>query len=86
MIGIATAITLIRLSERTLWHLISDGNMTRAKNNDINDKARIPLATIKSCICVHLEPEDFNLIESANRSCFNLTVQRKARCKPWSIS
>ena len=66
MISIATAITLTGLSERTLWRRISDGTLTRANSNDLNDKARIPLDTIKSYICVPLEPEDFYLIESAN--------------------
>ena len=66
MISIAAAITLTELSKRTLWRRISDGSLIRLDDNAINDKAKISLESIKSYICVHLEPEDFELIERAD--------------------
>jgi hypothetical protein len=68
MINLATAATLTEWSKRTLWRRISDGTLTRTGDDNIfNDKkTKIHLDTIKSYICVPLEPEDFELIESAD--------------------
>jgi len=66
MISIAAAITLTELSKRTLWRRISDGSLIRIDDNTVDDKAKISLDAIKSNICVPLEPEDFDLIESAD--------------------
>ena len=67
MISIATAITLTGWSKRTLWRRISDGTLKREDDKDPEDnKAKIHLGTIKLHICIPLEPEDFDLIESAD--------------------
>ena len=66
MISLAAATTLTGWSKRTLWRRISDGTLTRVDNNELNDKAKIHLDMIKSHICVPLEPEDFDLIETAD--------------------
>lgn len=67
MISIATAITLTGWSKRTLWRRISDGTLTR-ENGTVSEenKAKIHLDTIKLHLCIPLDPEDFDLIESAD--------------------
>ena len=66
MISIGAAITLTELSKRTLWRRISDGSLTRVDDSTINDKVKISLDSIQSHICIPLEPEDVDLIKSAD--------------------
>lgn len=67
MISITTATKLTGWSRRTLWRRISDGTLIREGNSTLEDnKVKIHLGTIKLHICIPLEPDDFDLIESAD--------------------
>ena len=64
-ISLAAAVTLTERSERTLWRWIADGTIMRAPDN-VAGKTLIDLDSIKPYISIPLEPEDLDIVISAD--------------------
>jgi len=64
-ISLATAVNLTGRSERTLWRWIAGGTIRRA-DDTVSGKTWIDFDSLKPYLSMPLEPEDFDLIESAD--------------------
>ncbi|MES2073380.1 MAG: sel1 repeat family protein [Pseudomonadota bacterium] len=64
-LSLATVMSLLERSERTLWRRIAEGSLTRAAE-DARRRTMIHADAITSEICIPLEPEDFPVIERAD--------------------
>jgi hypothetical protein len=65
-ISLQTATTLTEWSLRTIRRRIADGSLKCAANNENNHKTMICFDSIKHDICIPLEPDDIELIKSAD--------------------
>ena len=66
-ISLSAAVTLTERSERTLWRWIAEGTVTRAADSAAG-KTMIEFDSIKPHLRMKIEPDDFDLIESADTS------------------
>lgn len=63
-ISIATALSLTRWSERTLWRRLADGTLQRASLP--SDKVGILLESLLPHCCIDLTPDDLLLLQAAD--------------------
>lgn len=63
LINLATTLSLIERSERTLWRLVAEGTIQR---EIINGKAFFQLASLIPFLCIPLQNDDFQLIADAD--------------------
>lgn len=67
LISLAAAITLTEWSERTFWRRFADGSVKREVESSGNGKSLVHLESIKAHIAMPLAPEDFALVQQADR-------------------
>jgi hypothetical protein len=67
LISLAAAITLTEWSERTFWRRFADGSVKREVETGGNGKSMLHLESIKAHIAIPLAPEDFTLVQQADR-------------------
>ena len=67
LISLAAAITLTEWSERTFWRRFADGSVKRELETSGNGKSMVHLESIKAHIAIPLAPEDFSLVQQADR-------------------
>ncbi|MDD5410606.1 MAG: hypothetical protein PHF31_04205 [Methylobacter sp.] len=65
-VSLQAAATLTEQSVRTLRRRIADGSIKCADNNEDHYKTMICLDSIKPDICIALDPDDIELIKSAD--------------------
>jgi len=75
-ISLATAVNLTGRSERTLWRWIAGGTIRRA-DDTVSGKTWIDFDSLKPYLSMPLEPEDFDLIESADGGGRNAEAQNE---------
>lgn len=64
-VSLATAMTLTGRSKRTLWRFIENGSVIRG-DDTVSGKATIDLDSISPYFLMRIDPQDFELIESAD--------------------
>ncbi|TAN65288.1 MAG: sel1 repeat family protein [Methylobacter sp.] len=65
-VSLQAAITLTELSERTIRRRLVDGSLKYAADNEAHYKTRICFDSIKSDLCIALDPDDIELIKRAD--------------------
>ncbi|MGZ4956529.1 MAG: tetratricopeptide repeat protein [Methylobacter sp.] len=65
-ISLQAAITLTEWSERTIRRRLADGSLKCATDNDAYYKTMLCFDSIKHDICIPLDPDDIELIKSAD--------------------
>ncbi len=65
-VSLQAAATLTEWSERTIRRRIADGTLKCAADNQAHYKTMICLDSIKNDICIALDPNDIDLIKSAD--------------------
>jgi len=65
-ISLQATITLTELSERTIRRRVADGSLKCAADNDAHHKTMICFDSIKHDICIDLDPDNIELIKSAD--------------------
>ncbi len=65
-VSLHTATTLTEWSERTIRRRVADGSLQCAANNEAQHKTMICFDSIKHDICISLNPDDIELIKSAD--------------------
>ncbi|MDP3588968.1 MAG: hypothetical protein Q8R54_00305 [Methylobacter sp.] len=65
-VSLHTATTLTEWSERTIRRRVADGSLKCAANNEAQYKTMICFDSIKHDICIALNPDDIELIKSAD--------------------
>ncbi|MGZ5574505.1 MAG: tetratricopeptide repeat protein [Methylobacter sp.] len=65
-VSLQAATTLTEWSERTIRRRLADGSLKCASDNDAHYKTMICFDSIKQNICIPLNPDNLELIESAD--------------------
>lgn len=65
-LSLQAATTLTEWSVRTIRRRIADGTLQRAADNEVSYKTMICFDSIKHNICIALDPDDIELIKSAD--------------------
>jgi TPR repeat protein len=65
-VSLQAATTLTEWSERTIRRRLADGTLQCAADNEAHYKTRICFDSIKHDLCIALNPEDIELIKSAD--------------------
>lgn len=65
-VSLQAATTLTEWSERTIRRRVADGSLRCASDNEVQYKTMICFDSIKHDICIALNPDDVELIKSAD--------------------